>query len=138
MATWRDYAPEIGAGVWGSVLGGSFAALIGERKKRIRNAILGAIAGGLGGAAIGNHVKAYERLKKVNQEESKLHEKWKKRLQDYLVIVGTYDDVARNLGIKPNKSYSPLANIIRDESLRESAELADALDSFTDELKKKR
>lgn len=133
MATWRDYAPEIGAGVLGSVLGGSFAALIGERRKRIRNVILGAIAGGLGGAAIGNHIKAYERLKKVNQEQSKLHEEWKKKLQDYFMIVGAYDDTARKLGIKPNKSYSPLANIIRDESLRESAEMADALDLLISE-----
>lgn len=46
-------ASAIAGGLGGSLLGAGSAVLIGNKKKKLRNALLGAGIGGLGGAGLG-------------------------------------------------------------------------------------
>ena len=61
MASWRDYAPAIGTGV-GALGLGTLLALIGDRKKKIRNGLIGALIGGGAGYMLGEGFSANESL----------------------------------------------------------------------------
>lgn len=135
MASWKDYAPSIGTGA-GAIGLGALLAAVGDKRKRIRNAILGALLGGVAGHAIGDLSQSNSDLHNA-MDKAKTHAEKLKLLRDrYRGIADTYDAAARKIGLKGNPlpSLETSWHRAEEESMNDQMYRAEALKRIAEEL----
>jgi hypothetical protein len=128
MAEWRDYAPGIGMGIGAAGIG-ALMALVGDRKKRIRNALIGSLVGGIGGLAFGNVVRDCSEFSEAYLKKKKEIDTMRPRLSAARDIIDNYDKAARMIGVKvpPIINADGISVITEDKDMQISRDRSDAL-----------
>lgn len=99
MASWRDYAPSIGTGV-GAIGMGALLAAIGDKKKRIRNGLTGAILGGLFGNVLGTGIQNNDEIWKKLIESRDQNKSIREDMEHVNDVKDKFDRAVRRIGIK--------------------------------------
>lgn len=99
MASWKDYAPSIGTGV-GAIGMGALLAAIGDKKKRIRNGLIGAILGGAFGNVLGTGIQSNDEIWKKLIESRERNKSISRDMEHVNDVKDKFDRAVRRIGIK--------------------------------------